>query len=311
MLEKFRNEVSTTISSQILVAIVYREPTVKTNMQGTVVITGASSGVGFSCAKEFALKGYNVVAGARRLGPMKELESYGVQIVELDITSNESIQRLKHLIETKYNGEIKYLLNNAGISYAVPAVEADDEMSKNVFAVNYFGQIQVTKALADCIIKTKGTIGFTSSSAGLLPMPFLSIYSSSKAALTIYADGLAFELEPFGVKVINFIAGAIKTHMPAQGGVSEDSRYHKEGIKECLKTLEKLVNNEGATEPDTYAKIVIKDFESSKVGVIHYYRGNGASIVRVMTKFPRCVYMWFLSKLFGLTKLLETIRESS
>lgn len=151
-------------------------------MSRTVVITGASSGIGFATAKEFSLKGYNVIAGARRLEPMKDLEPYGVRIVTLDVTSNESVKKLAKLIETDYEGQVKYLFNNAGGACTTVSFETPDEKAEKCYQVNVLGHIRVTRELIPYLIKSKGTIGFTGSVAGISPLPMSSIYSSSKAA---------------------------------------------------------------------------------------------------------------------------------
>ncbi|WEJ96114.1 NADPH-dependent 1-acyl dihydroxyacetone phosphate reductase [Yamadazyma tenuis] len=239
----------------------------------TVVVTGASSGIGLAVAREFALKGYNVIAGARRLSSMEELKKYNVTTVELDITSPESVEKLKKLIETEYDGAIKYLLNNAGQSCAAAAVEVSDDEVFRCFEVNVFGHIRVTRELAPFVIKTKGTIGFTGSVQGILETMFLGVYASSKAAIQSYASGMAFEMAPFGVKVVNFVTGGVRT---AMSGIDLKSvLYDEEGLEEVKKAYSELTKT--GMDSHVYARKVIKDFEHSKLGVVHHYRGAGST----------------------------------
>lgn len=274
-----------------------------------VVVTGCSSGIGFATAKLFALKGYKVIAGARRLGPMKELEMYGVHIVELDVTSIESVKKLAKLIETEYNGELKYLFNNAGQPCTFPALDVTDEAAKQCYEVNVLGQIRMTRELTPYIIKTKGTIGFTGLVSGILPFPFSSIYSSTKAAIHSYANTLAFELEPFEVKVINVITGGVKTNIADTRPLPKGSLYETEGIDELLQKRREMAVRNKPLEPEEYGKRVIKDFETSSIGKVDVYRGSKASILYWVLHFPRMIILYIFRKQFGLNKLFTVLRQ--
>ncbi|EGV65461.1 NADPH-dependent 1-acyl dihydroxyacetone phosphate reductase [Yamadazyma tenuis] len=270
----------------------------------TVVVTGASSGIGLAVAKEFALNGYNVIAGARRLSSMEELKKYSITTVELDIASPESVEKLRKLVETEYDGAIKYLLNNAGQSCTSAAVEVSDDKLSKCFEVNVFGHIRVTRELAPFVIKTKGTIGFTGSVQGISETMFLGVYASSKAAIQSYASGLAFEMAPFGVKVINFVTGGVNTAM--RGFNLKTVLYNEEGLEEVAKAYDSLPNKN--MDAHVYAKKVVKDFEHSKLGVIHHYRGTGSTILWIAhTFFPKFVLSMLFVSAFKLSTLLKSI----
>ncbi|EGV61706.1 NAD(P)-binding protein [Yamadazyma tenuis ATCC 10573] len=268
----------------------------------TVVVTGASSGIGYDVALEFASKGYKVIAGARRLSTMEDLKKHGIRTVELDVTSSESVANLKALIQTEYNGAIKYLYNNAGQPCMVAAVEVSDDQVSKCFEVNVFGQIRVTRELAPFVIKTKGTIGFTGSIQGIRGSVFLGIYASSKAALHSYAAILATELAPFGVKVVNFITGGVKTGISAE---LDTVLYDEKGLGEIKDAFTKL--GDTGMDSKVYAKKIVKDFESSKIGSDVSYRGAGASFIRIADIFPSFVLKGLYSSMFKVKTLYREI----
>lgn len=279
-------------------------------MSDLVVITGCSSGIGHAIALEFAKKGYKVIAGARRLDPMKDLIEYGVEIVKLDVTKMEDIQSLKDLIESKYDSKVKYLFNNAGQPCTFPAADVKDEDMKQCYEVNVFGCIRLTRELMNYIINTKGTIGFTGSVSALAPFPFSAIYSSTKAAIHSYANTLAFELEPFDVKVINIVTGGVKTNIADVRPLYPDSRYQVEGIELVMdKRREMAVRNNPMTAEE-YSRKVVHDFETSKLGVVNRYRGKMASFFWFALIFiPRFVLLRAFRKRFALTDLWATLRK--
>lgn len=274
-----------------------------------VVVTGCSSGIGFEAAKAFALKGYKVIAGARRLGPMKELESYGIKIIELDVTSIESVKKLAKLIESEYDGKLKYLYNNAGQPCTFPAIDVTDEAAKQCYEVNVLGQIRMTREMIPYIIKTKGTIGFTGLVSGLFPFPFSSIYSSTKAAIHAFANTLAFELEPFNVKVINIVTGGVKTNIADTRPLPSGSLYEAEGIEEVLTKRREMAVRNQPMEPAEYSRRVVKDFENSSIGKVNVYRGAKATFLRFFQYFPRFIILLGFRRQFGMNKLFEVLKQ--
>lgn len=278
-------------------------------MKDLVVITGCSSGIGHAIAIEFAKKGYQVIACARRLDAMKDLTTYGIETVKLDVAKAEDIQSLKELIEFKYDGKVKYLYNNAGQACTFPGAEVRDEHVAQCFQVNVFGCISLTRELLDFVIKTKGTIGFTGSVAALIPLPFLSVYSASKAAIHAYASTLAFEVEPLGVKVINLITGGVDTKMTDERTLDTSSKYNVEGYQDVLdKRVE--MRDSGAMSPQQYSLTVIRDFENSKLGTVEYYRGTKAGTVKFLLSYiPRSMLTKMFKGMFGIDKLWKTLEE--
>lgn len=182
-------------------------------MKKTVLITGASSGIGKATAKEFAAKGWNVVATMRNPAKGKELaQIQQVFVVRLDVAQPETIQEA---IESGIHhfGKIDVLINNAGqglfgIFEATPA-----ESIRHLFDVNVFGTMNVTRAILPHFRQQKsGMIVNISSSTGLFTIPLLSLYSASKYAVEGFSESLSFELASQNIQVKLIEPGIVDTH---------------------------------------------------------------------------------------------------
>ncbi len=163
----------------------------------TILITGCSSGFGLETARLFLDRGWRVVATMRtpRADPLPA--SQYLSIVPLDVTDAASIA---HAVEAA--GPIDVLVNNAGVGLlnALEGVSMSD--AREVFETNTLGTVAVTQAvLPQFREKGAGVVINVTSSVTLRPLPLLSIYTASKAAVNAFTESLALELEPFGVRV--------------------------------------------------------------------------------------------------------------
>lgn len=277
-------------------------------------VTGASSGIGYSTAIELASKGYKVFAGARRLEAMEPLKSHGITILRLDVTSMESIIAAKNLIEQQTDGSLDILFNNAGIPCRAPAFDLEEEWFRFCFEVNVFGPMRTVKVFHSLLIKSKGLIAFTGSTAGLVPLPFNTVYSSSKGAIQSYANSLALEVQPFGIKVLNFVAGAVETDIGANDAhfIPETSVFMIDG--ENLFDDVKVLKNLKQMPSDTFAKKAVADIEkclsSSHKNFWMSYRGKSASLVYLLVSyFPRSFLTYIIIKSLKLKDAFKKIKQ--
>lgn len=169
--------------------------------QKTVLVTGASTGIGRKITERLAAEGYFVYAGARKDKDLAELDAIdNVQSVRLDVTVAADIAAAVDTI-TKADRGLYGLVNNAGVAVIGPMMQSKEDDLRFVMDVNVFGPYRVTKAFAPLIIASKGRITTISSISGILSSPKVGIYSMSKHAIEAFGDALAAELEPLGVKV--------------------------------------------------------------------------------------------------------------
>lgn len=169
--------------------------------QKAVLVTGASTGIGREIAETLASEGYYVYAGARKQQDLDALDDIeNIQAIRLDVTIQAEIEAA--VATVKAGGKGLYgLINNAGVYIGGPLIEVDLENVKWLMDVNVYGVIRVTQAFAPMIIESKGRISTIGSIAGILTGNFSGPYSMSKHAIEAYTDGLAREMEKFGVHV--------------------------------------------------------------------------------------------------------------
>lgn len=180
-------------------------------MKKVAIITGASSGMGKSTAYNLLQQGYKVYGAARRVDRMKDLQDKGMEVVQLDLTQDESIVNAVNTILEK-EGRVDILINNAGYGSYGSVEEVPLEEAKRQFEVNIFGLARLTQLIIPTMRKQKsGRIVNISSMGGKIYTPFGAWYHATKFALEGWSDCLRLELKPFGVDVVIVEPGGIKT----------------------------------------------------------------------------------------------------
>ncbi|OUT22347.1 hypothetical protein CAS74_002063 [Pichia kudriavzevii] len=282
----------------------------------TVLITGCSSGIGYQLALEFAKRGYLVFACARSIGPLQELASkYPENIIPftLDISSLDSINRgyefVKFQLEERKLDGLDVLYNNAGSSCTFPAIDVPDQALVQCLEVNIAGHVRMTHAFSRLVIARKGTIAFTGSAAGYCPFPWGSVYGASKAAIGQYASILAFELEPFDVKVKHFITGGVKTNIADKRPLPEDSIYNIESMRVAFEERQKFAERNNPLPADVYAKQAVDAIEKGWRSTVDVYLGTWRSLPRIVAIVPRWLILTIFRVKFHLHSVWRELRH--
>lgn len=240
-----------------------------TSMSKTVFITGASSGIGKSIALYLHDKGYTVFGTSRN----PDKVNVPFQMVALDVTNEESIKNAVLEVVTKAR-KIDVLINNAGKGITGPIEDTPTEEMKENFNTNFFGVIDVIKAVLPYMREQQsGMIINTTSIAGYMGLPFRGIYSSSKGALELVTEALSMEVKSFGIKVVNVAPGDFATNIAAgryHTPVFENSAY-KEKYAENLALMDAHVDS--GADPKVMAKAIHQIIEN-KNPKIHYKVGG-------------------------------------
>src|SRR5690349_23790569 len=163
----------------------------------TVLITGCSSGYGLETARHFHNRGWRVIATMR--SPREDLlpKSDRMRVIALDVTNPASIAAA-----IDASGPIDVLVNNAGIGLFGAFEATPMATTREVFETNTFGVMAMTQAvLPQFRARRSGVVVNVTSSATLMPMPMVAVYTASKMAIEGFTGSLAFELEEFGVRV--------------------------------------------------------------------------------------------------------------
>ena len=176
-----------------------------------ILITGASSGIGFDAAQMLAQQGHKVYAAARRVELMEPLKAFGVQVIRMDVTNEESmVQGVEAVMQAE--GRIDVLVNNAGYGYLGAIENVSLAEARRQLEVNVFGLARLTQLVLPYMRKQgSGRIINTSSIAGKMVIYMGGWYNVTKYSVEAFSDALRMEMKPFGVDVVMIEPGAIKT----------------------------------------------------------------------------------------------------
>ncbi|WP_106794910.1 SDR family oxidoreductase [Aquimarina sp. Aq78] len=242
-----------------------------TNQKDTVVlITGGSSGIGKSIGIFLAERGYIVYGTSRNPSRFSDFEFF--TLLELDVADTNSIESAIATIEQKH-GRLDVLINNAGAGITGPIEEIPNEEIVRNFTTNYFGPINVTKAVLPVMRKQgSGLIINITSIAGYMGLPYRGIYSASKAALEMTTEAWRMELKSFNIRMTNVAPGDFATNIAAgryHAPVIENSPYEK-SYGDTLKLMDSHVDS--GNDPLEMAEAVFKIIKNKKPKV-HYKVG--------------------------------------
>ncbi|WP_299207923.1 SDR family oxidoreductase [uncultured Dokdonia sp.] len=238
-------------------------------MSKVVLITGASSGIGKTIAYYLSEKGY-VVYGTSR-NPKTTMDGK-VRMIPLDVTQTSSITQAIQTI-LKDQNRIDYVINNAGMGITGPLEETPDQEIRRVFETNYFGALEVIKAVLPTMRSQRsGMIINITSIAGYMGLPYRGIYSATKGALGITTEAYRMELKEFNIKMTTVAPGDFATNIAAgryHAPILDDSPY-KENYGNTLQLMDEHVD--AGMDTQVMAKVVHRIMQS-KNPKVHYRVG--------------------------------------
>lgn len=261
----------------------------------TVLVTGASSGIGLATAQLLACQGYHVLAGVRSERGRDALEACqapNLTCVWLDVTAAEDVDRLIPEIRRLSPGGLYALVNNAGIG-PPSAVELTrlDEL-RLVLEVNTLAPLRMIQACLPLLREGRGRVINVSSMNGSIALPMVGAYSASKFALEALSDVLRIELRPWNIPISLVRPGQVGTEIFAKARLALEERSQE--IPEELRAgYEKLYARaskfnergaKGATPPAAVARVVLKALRARRPR-LHYVVGadaRGLQIVRAL-----------------------------
>jgi NAD(P)-dependent dehydrogenase (short-subunit alcohol dehydrogenase family) len=182
--------------------------------QKSILVTGASTGIGRHLAESLAKEGYHVYAGARKDKDLKELDAIeNITAVQLDVMKQDQVDAAVDMIAKKGTG-LYALVNNAGVGGGGEVIDTPVADQTFVYDVNVEGVYRITKAFAPMVIESKGRVITTGSIAGTLSaFPGFSAYAGSKHWIEAWTDSFAEEMKPVGVTVSVVEPGNYKSNI--------------------------------------------------------------------------------------------------
>lgn len=253
----------------------------------TILITGATSGIGLMIAETLHKKGYKVFGTSRN--PEKHSNKFPFELLPLDVTSLFSIQYCLTLLFEKTD-KLDALVNNAGIVVVGSAEETSHELAKEEFQINFWGTVNMTRAVLPFMRKQRsGKIITIGSLAGLIGVPFESYYAASKHAIEGFFKSLKFEVKTFNIHVSVIEPGFFNTNL-----MSNQDYYAKATIADydTVRTGPIGVINESfdnAPPPKPVADTVLKIL-SSKDPKFSYRVGKDARTLPFLQFISNRIY---------------------
>jgi len=235
-------------------------------MNKIVLITGCSSGIGKSLARQFALRGHTVIAGARNTNAITSLGD-SVHPIRLDVTDADEISQAVSYVKNKF-GRLDLLINNAGYGAMGPVAEVPLPQVQKQFSTNVYAPLALTQMFLPLLKQSTSSIVVNiGSAAGVFTVPFSGIYGASKAALHALSDVLRMELKPFGIHVMTVYPGAVASDFGETAAnklkdtLASDSAYAK-----ALPAIEKRarISSNSPTTPDMFADELIAALSANR-----------------------------------------------
>lgn len=275
---------------------------------GNILVTGASTGIGAACVSKFIDKGYTVYGSVRKPSDGETLvKRHGKNFRPLffDVTDQQAIDSAAAELRDELNNQgLQLLINNAGIAVTGPAELLDVEAYRHQYEVNFFGLIAVTRAflpllgaMQDCPFKP-GKIINMSSIASKRAMPFMTPYSSSKAAVDSFTEGLRRELLIYGIDAVTINPGPIAT--PIWEKIDPKMDDVKPTVYgSVLKRFLKLVDKESANaiDADKFAEKVFSTFNSNSPKTSNVVIKNKLFKYTLLNLIPDRVIDGFIKKM--------------
>ncbi|KUJ59241.1 short-chain dehydrogenase [Flavobacteriaceae bacterium CRH] len=230
----------------------------------TVLITGASAGIGRATAIYLAQKGYKVYGAARRVELMDDLKAYGVRPIALDVTDENSMSTCINKILNQ-EARIDILINSAGLGSYGALEDVPMSEAKNQLEINLFGASRLIQLVLPEMRKNKfGKIVNISSIGGKVGLPMGSWYHASKFAIEGLSDCLRNEVKQFGIDVIVIEPGGTKSEMIENGSADLIRVSGKTIYKDLANAVVKsyAAQKEKAIEAVEIAKLITKGIES-------------------------------------------------
>ena len=296
----------------------------------TALITGCSDN-SLGSALALALKahgGCRIFATAQDTDHMTTLQQKGIEIFELDVTSDASIKALVEQISSLTSNSLDMVINSVGGGHYMPFFHHDLQQAKALFDVNVWGFVAVTQAFLPLLMNAaepakkdgkRSIIVNNTSISSVLRTPYHSAYGASKAAMAAFNDAQRIELAPFGVKVVDLKTGSLESNFRDNKTnafeLPADSPYQPV-TEEVMKVITGDITEEYAEGRDEWAKNVVADLLKHPYDPpAQIWRGGAAGLIQVSSALEGVIPAGTGDSQFrnlgGLDKLEKILAEKS
>jgi len=270
----------------------------------SVVVTGASSGIGKATALHLDGLGFRVFAGVRRDedgAAISKQASERLTPIRLDVTDEASIAGAVEIVDRETSGRLDGLVNNAGLSVNGPLELVPVDDVRRLMDVNVIGLMAVTRAFLPLLRASRGRIVNISSGHGLLAIPDKSAYAASKFAVQAISDALRVELRPFGVRVTCLAVGKVETEVLGKIVAEREAMVRGanpdvlELYRPLIEFFDREVRDLPGIAPVEVGRVVAETLMAENPKA-HVPIGPGAKKMKNLARLPVGLRDWMLAK---------------
>ena len=231
-------------------------------LQRSILITGCSSGIGFTCAQGLHQRGYRVFASARKAADVERLRALGLEALLLDLDDTASIAAAVDHVLDKTGGTLYGLFNNGAFAQPGAVEDVPTEALRANFQTNVFGPHELTRRIIPIMRKQgHGRIIQNSSVLGLVAMPYRGAYNATKFAIEGLSDTLRLELKGTGIHVSLIEPGPIRSQFRANAFLKYREHINKEksAFLTVYEGMERRLTKPGPAQPFTLGPEAVLD----------------------------------------------------
>lgn len=282
----------------------------ETSQRKTVLITGATSGIGEDAVKHLAQAGYHVIATGRSQEKLerlvKAIQQPHVDTMVLEVTDGASIRACAEKLEELAPEGLHALVNNAGYSQIGAMAELPLEKLRDQFETNVFGLVAVTQALLPALRRAKGRVVNVSSVVGYVAMPLQGAYAASKHALEAITHAMRMEFAPLGVEVVSINPGPINTgFLEAATSSMDRDRAERSLYRASFARADAIARDfyKKAPGPEVVSRAIDKAISLRRPKARYIVPPKNRMMILMNRYLPRRVVDRMFSKQFGLDEM--------
>jgi NAD(P)-dependent dehydrogenase (short-subunit alcohol dehydrogenase family) len=286
-----------------------------------VLVTGASTGIGWAIAQLLAAQGFRVLAGVRRRDAAVSLPPVptGCEPIELDVTSADNVARAAAYLHAELPNGLYALVNNAGMAPPAAVELTDVDEFRRVLEVNAVAPLRLIQVCLPLLRRGRGRIVNMSSMNGTVAMPIVGAYSASKFALEALSNSLRVELRPWRIPVTLIRPGQVRTPIFDKAGDFLEARATaipaptRDGYGELYARAVKF-NARGATAgaaPDAVARAVWKALRARRPRSRYYVGLDAVGLQIAIEWLPTWLMDWFFAAAMGVNRRAKGDSEAA
>ena len=269
----------------------------------TVLITGASTGIGLSAAEQLMNKGMRVYAASRRGGVNQQAINGAGEIihVKMDVNNEADIAQVISQIMLE-NNRLEAVVCNAGNGIAGSVEDTSDEEMRYQLETNFFGAVKTIQACLP-VFRSQGygKILITSSVAAIVPIPYQAFYSAGKAAIQVFLHALSIELKPYNIQCSCLLPGDTKTGFTAARKYTLASQLptsvYSTKMKKSVSKMEQ--DEQNGMSAHIVAKAIVNQITAKKMHSFYVIGLQYQLIYHFFQVLPTAFRLWIVGKIYG------------